>query len=99
VDLLKIDKSFVRGLAMPSQRALIDAIIRISQVLDLELIAEGVETEEQRDILLALGCTVGQGFYYARPVSAAALPALLGAPLPGPASHTGAAATTVEYVT
>ncbi len=82
VDLLKIDKAFVRGLALPSQRALVDAIVRIALVLDLDLIAEGVEDAYQREILLGLGCDIGQGFYYAEPVGAGDVPALLTEPLP-----------------
>lgn len=82
VDILKIDKAFVRDLALPSQRALVDAIVRIALVLDLDLIAEGVEEPYQRDILLDLGCYSGQGYYYAAPVSARAVPELLAHPLP-----------------
>jgi EAL domain-containing protein (putative c-di-GMP-specific phosphodiesterase class I) len=77
VDLLKIDKAFVRDLALPSQRALVDAIVRIALVLDLDLIAEGVEDAYQREVLLDLGCATGQGFYYAEPVAAPDLPELL----------------------
>ena len=99
VDVLKIDKSFVRGLSMPSQRALVDAIVRIARVLELDLIAEGIETEHQREILLSLGCEVGQGFYYARPIAADALPGLLSTPLPvQPTAAVAVAADRKEYV-
>jgi len=82
VDLLKIDKAFVRDLASASQKALVDAIVRIARVLDLDLVAEGVEDAYQREALLDLGCTTGQGFYYARPVSAQNIPEHLGRSLP-----------------
>ena len=82
VDLLKIDKAFVRDLALASQKALVDAIVRIALVLDLDLIAEGVEDAFQREVLLDLGCAIGQGFHFARPVSAHSIPELLDQPLP-----------------
>jgi diguanylate cyclase (GGDEF)-like protein/PAS domain S-box-containing protein len=93
VDTLKLDKSFVQGLKMPSQQALVDAIIRIANVLDLELIAEGVETSTQRSVLLDLGCSIGQGFYYARPAEAAAVPGLLRNVLPTPEAADGSVAS------
>jgi diguanylate cyclase (GGDEF)-like protein len=82
VDVLKIDKAFIRDLALPSQRALVDAIVRIARVLGLDLVAEGVEEEYQRDILLDLGCGVAQGYHYASPVEASDIPELLAHLLP-----------------
>ncbi|RJK93155.1 EAL domain-containing protein [Vallicoccus soli] len=86
VDILKIDKSFVRGLDEPGQEALVDAIVRIARTLDLELVAEGVEREDQRTALDRLGCTHAQGWLFSSPVPAAAVPALLARPdlLPRP---------------
>lgn len=69
VDILKIDQSFVRDmLTDPSDAAIIEAIVRMGQALGLELVAEGVETEEQSNSLLALGCELMQGFHYCRPM-------------------------------
>ncbi|WP_339487177.1 two-component system response regulator [Pseudomonas sp. EL_65y_Pfl2_R95] len=69
VDVLKIDQSFVRDMLVDkSDAAIIEAIIKLSQALDLELVAEGVETQEQADALQRYGCQIMQGYLYARPV-------------------------------
>jgi len=71
---LKIDRSFVRDLATSSDaRAVVDAVIKLAHGLNLSVVAEGVETGAQRDILLELGCNELQGYLFARPMSAAAL--------------------------
>ncbi|MGZ6268122.1 MAG: putative bifunctional diguanylate cyclase/phosphodiesterase [Candidatus Limnocylindrales bacterium] len=78
VDTLKIDKSFVDGVATePTAGALVDAMIRIAKTLNLETIAEGVEKVEQADRLRALHCDTAQGYLYSRPVPAEELAALL----------------------
>ena len=83
VDSIKIDRSFVEGLGKKRQSvAIVSAIIRMAAALGLRVTAEGVETEEQLDTLVALGCTQGQGFYWSAGVSGAELAALLGAPTP-----------------
>lgn len=66
VDVLKIDKMFVEGL--PDDDSMIRAIIMLAQSLDLEMIAEGVETEAQRDWLAKAGVDIAQGFLFARAV-------------------------------
>lgn len=69
LDVLKIDQGFVRDmLTDSSDAAIIEAIVRMGQALGLALIAEGVELEEQSNKLLALGCSVMQGFLYSRPM-------------------------------
>lgn len=69
IDYLKIDRSFTRNLAPDSSdMALSEAIIVMAHKLGLRVIAEGVETEEQRDLLLAAGCDYGQGYLFARPM-------------------------------
>jgi diguanylate cyclase (GGDEF)-like protein/PAS domain S-box-containing protein len=74
VDVVKIDRSFVNGIvADPAQGALVAAIIDLGHVLGLHLVAEGVETEDQRLALEGLGCDLGQGFLWARPLELAAL--------------------------
>jgi diguanylate cyclase (GGDEF)-like protein/PAS domain S-box-containing protein len=68
IDILKIDRSFVQRLGQQRDGAeLARAIITLGDALDLEVVAEGIETEEQQRELLALGCVAGQGFYYSRP--------------------------------
>ncbi len=70
VDKLKIDRSFVAGLARsPRCRAITGSIIYMARELGLELVAEGVETPDQREALIELGCTTGQGFLWGRPAS------------------------------
>ncbi|NOR55632.1 MAG: EAL domain-containing protein [Sulfurovum sp.] len=68
---LKIDKSFISDIPRDSDDiAIVEAIIALGKSLKLELIAEGVETEEQKDFLLSHGCHHVQGFYYSAPVMA-----------------------------
>ena len=71
IDVLKIDKSFVDGIGISEQRlALVEGIIRIARTLNLKVIAEGIETEVQRDLLVSMGCQFGQGYLLAMPVEA-----------------------------
>jgi diguanylate cyclase (GGDEF)-like protein len=77
IDILKIDKSFVDGIAKPGEAALAQAILDIGGSLNLRVIAEGLESEEQVARLTALGCRWGQGYHYARPEPADELDALL----------------------
>jgi diguanylate cyclase (GGDEF)-like protein/PAS domain S-box-containing protein len=74
IDVLKIDRCFVAGLAAESRgsRAIVKAIIDLAHGLDLEVIAEGVETEEQRSFLAGRACDAYQGFLASRPLPAAA---------------------------
>lgn len=72
IDYLKIDRSFVNNLADDADnQALCEAIIVMAHKLDLKVIAEGVETAAQRDLLAAAGCDFAQGYLYSRPVPAA----------------------------
>lgn len=69
IDYLKIDQSFVRNLQADSNdHALCEAIIVMAHKLDMKVIAEGVETEQQRDLLIAAGCDYGQGYLFSKPV-------------------------------
>ena len=71
IDVLKIDQSFIRGLSENSQDAqLISAIISLGKSLDLNIIAEGVETVEQLVFLKAHQCEEGQGFLFSKAVAA-----------------------------
>jgi diguanylate cyclase (GGDEF)-like protein/PAS domain S-box-containing protein len=72
VDSLKIDRSFVRDLVTDSSDlAIVSAIIAIARHLNIQVIAEGIEAYQQAEILRRLGCPVGQGFLFARPMPAA----------------------------
>ncbi|MFI5930740.1 putative bifunctional diguanylate cyclase/phosphodiesterase [Actinoplanes sp. NPDC051494] len=74
VDILKIDRAFVAELnGTPEGRAIAEAVIRLAQVLHLDTIAEGIETTEQAAELRTLGCDRGQGYLYAKPLTADAL--------------------------
>jgi diguanylate cyclase (GGDEF)-like protein/PAS domain S-box-containing protein len=71
IDVLKIDKSFVDGIATSEQRlALLEGIIGIARTLRLDVVAEGIETEVQRDLLVSMGCQFGQGYLLAIPATA-----------------------------
>ncbi len=68
---LKIDQSFVRDIASRiKDRRLVEAIVVMARSLDLSVVAEGVETAEQEEVLRQLGCDLVQGFYYCKPVMA-----------------------------
>jgi diguanylate cyclase (GGDEF)-like protein len=72
IDSLKIDQSFVRNLHANSEdMALCEAIIVMAHKLNIKVIAEGVETEEQRALLAGVGCDFAQGYLFSRPVPAA----------------------------
>jgi EAL domain-containing protein (putative c-di-GMP-specific phosphodiesterase class I) len=69
IDYIKIDQSFVRSLTpLSTDLALCKAIIVMAHELGMKVIAEGIETMEQHDLLLAAGCDYGQGFLLARPM-------------------------------
>ncbi|MFB6893420.1 putative bifunctional diguanylate cyclase/phosphodiesterase [Kitasatospora sp. NPDC056327] len=73
ISVLKIDKSFIDGLGLSQQQyALVEGITRIAETLGVQVIAEGIENPEQRDLLAAMGCPLGQGYLFARPLDAAA---------------------------
>jgi len=78
IDYLKIDQSFVRNLSPTSDDlALCEAIIVMAHKLSIKVIAEGVETEQQRDLLAAAGCDYAQGYLFSRPLPAAQVEPLL----------------------
>ncbi|MDX6018596.1 EAL domain-containing protein [Shewanella indica] len=70
LDRLKIDKEFIRDIGVdPNDDAIVRTIITLAANLDLEVVAEGVETEVQRDFLRQQGCQYAQGYLYSRPLS------------------------------
>jgi diguanylate cyclase (GGDEF)-like protein len=76
-DIVKIDQSFVLRGGRDIDNSLIQAILHIGHALDLDVIAEGIETPHQAQRLHALGCPHGQGFYYSPPLAPTALDAYL----------------------
>jgi EAL domain-containing protein (putative c-di-GMP-specific phosphodiesterase class I) len=72
LDTLKIDMSFIKDILVdPGSSAIAQAIISLAHAMDLKVIAEGVESEEQRDYLDRLGCHSCQGYFFGEPVPAA----------------------------
>jgi diguanylate cyclase (GGDEF)-like protein len=80
LDELKIDKSFVDGIGIdPDSTAIVAAVMGMAHALDLNVVAEGVETADQLSRLRTLGCDEVQGYYFARPSTPDAIDALLAA--------------------
>ncbi len=79
IDYLKIDQSFVRDITTDaSDAALVEAIIVMAHKLGLKVIAEGVETVQQHDLLLTCECDFGQGYWYAKPLAVPEFENLIG---------------------
>jgi diguanylate cyclase (GGDEF)-like protein/PAS domain S-box-containing protein len=71
VDVLKIDRSFIGDMDVDvGNAAIVEAVLRLSQSLGIEVVAEGVETAKQASLLRELGCDLGQGYYFGRPMPA-----------------------------
>lgn len=68
IDTIKIDKSFIDDLEAPCQQPFIKAIIELGLNLNVSVVAEGIENENQLQILLANNCTIGQGYLFSKPV-------------------------------
>jgi diguanylate cyclase (GGDEF)-like protein len=82
VDILKIDQSFIRGLPDNNEDiAIVRSIIALAKSMGLHVIAEGVETLEQKEFLVENGCLNIQGYFYARPISATDMDNFLRQPL------------------
>jgi EAL domain-containing protein (putative c-di-GMP-specific phosphodiesterase class I) len=79
VDRLKIDGSFVRRMGTDARNAaIVQSIVSLGHGLGMRVIAEGVETREQRDALELMGCDEAQGYFFSEPVPAGEIPHLLG---------------------
>ncbi|MDP9344687.1 MAG: amino acid permease [Actinomycetota bacterium] len=89
IDVLKIDRSFVSDLAKEDASTIVGAIINMARGLGVDVIAEGIETEQQADRLRSLGCERGQGYLFARPMPAGDIDALLDRSLPAVAAPDG----------
>jgi EAL domain-containing protein (putative c-di-GMP-specific phosphodiesterase class I) len=80
IDIVKIDQGFVADIGFaPAGVAIVEAVTSLAHVLGLNVIAEGVETQRQRDEVNLMGCESAQGFFYARPMSPSEISAQLGA--------------------
>lgn len=78
ISKLKIDQSFIRDLPNDEDdMAITKAVIALSKSLNLQIIAEGVETKEQKDFLIQNGCLNIQGYYYSKPLNAQDMEAFL----------------------
>ncbi len=81
IDTLKLDRLFTGGVDSAEDIAIVRAVIAFANSLDLSVIAEGIETREQAEQLRSLGCTLGQGFYFARPLPAGEVERFLQTPV------------------
>ena len=80
VHTLKIDRAFVRDVATDrNDVAIVEAVIGIGQAMNLDVLAEGVETSRQVEVLTRLGCAAMQRYHFARPMPAAEMTAWIGA--------------------
>jgi diguanylate cyclase (GGDEF)-like protein/PAS domain S-box-containing protein len=78
IDTLKVDRGFVSGMEEHGNRVIVRSVVSLAHNLGYEVVAEGIETMGQLDDLAALGCDLGQGYYYARPLVEDRLVELLG---------------------
>jgi EAL domain-containing protein (putative c-di-GMP-specific phosphodiesterase class I) len=77
-DFIKIDQHFIHNIGLAGPDApLVQAMIAMAKSLGLLAVAEGVETQEQKDLLLELGCAYGQGYFFYKPMSGADLKVIL----------------------
>ncbi|MGZ4602681.1 MAG: EAL domain-containing protein [Kineosporiaceae bacterium] len=78
IDVLKLDRSFLPSITDDEQaRALVSLVLGLAELLHMDVVAEGVESWAQRDVLLGLGCRRAQGYLYSRPAGEAAISAML----------------------
>lgn len=68
VDVLKIDRSFLKDLTEHSPGTIINAIIQLGSALEMQVVAEGIENDMQRNFLIERGCMIHQGYYYSKPL-------------------------------
>jgi len=96
-DKLKIDRSFIEGVVHGSEdAAIVRSVLALAASLDMETVAEGIEQESQRQILLDLGCRFGQGYLFSRPLSAQAFAQTYCRARPEPAIIPGAKSSSSE---
>jgi len=74
IDIVKVDRSFVSQLGTATPDAtIVEMVVNLARTMQLDVVAEGVETERQQRLLKAIGCPLGQGYLFAKPCSAADL--------------------------
>jgi diguanylate cyclase (GGDEF)-like protein/PAS domain S-box-containing protein len=97
-DELKIDRSFVSSeVEGQSSRKIVGAIIGLGHSLGLRTVAEGIETEEHADVVRALGCDLGQGWLYGKPVAAEDLASVVAATRPVPTAKSRSSPVTLSH--
>lgn len=84
VNRVKIDQSFVTGLPLQADAAVVRLVMGLARELGLDVVAEGIETVDQAEMLAALGCRLGQGFLYSRPIVVDRLDRLVISPVSEP---------------
>ena len=78
---IKVDRSFVRGVAQSAaKRVIVESVVKLGAALDIRVVAEGIETEAERAIMRTLGCSIGQGYLFARPMAEAQFQQVLDQP-------------------
>lgn len=78
LDILKLDMQFLRNeMEKPLERSLIQDVVTMAHRMHLNVVAEGIETEEQKERLQAMGCDYAQGYFFAKPMSAEEFEVLL----------------------
>jgi EAL domain-containing protein (putative c-di-GMP-specific phosphodiesterase class I) len=76
VDLVKIARPFVDGAGRPGHdRAVLSMVVQVASMFGVQVVAQGIEREDQREALAALGCELGQGYLLGRPLPHAAVTA------------------------
>jgi diguanylate cyclase (GGDEF)-like protein len=84
LDTIKIDRSFVAAIEEIADRSIVEAVVALAHGLGIGVVAEGIETERQAERLRELGCDLGQGYLFSRPVPAAKTGGLLRTPMARP---------------
>jgi EAL domain-containing protein (putative c-di-GMP-specific phosphodiesterase class I) len=80
-DQIKVDRSFIQEMvSRPESRKIVAAVVGLGRSLGLVTLAEGVESREQETILIQVGCILGQGWLYGRPLAADQIPMMVSAP-------------------
>ncbi len=80
IHIVKIDQGFVADIgSAPTGSAIVAAVTNLAHVLGLTVIVEGVETQDQRDEISAMGCEYAQGYFYARPMPVSSVDQMLNA--------------------
>ena len=75
---IKVDRSFVHDIAQSAaKRVIVEGVVKLGAALDIRVVAEGIETETEREIVQALGCSIGQGYLFAKPMEESRLQRLL----------------------